>query len=248
MFRHSSNSIILCAAIMLSLAGVQECVASPPLYTCANIASSGCRFGNPSVRCPSVCSYFFDAVEAALVNDPSALYTLQRAFFPDGEQRPNVVDIYLTLILEQVVDLPCDSEMNKFRDTPISLLNGQNDILDNFYNDSEITYSRREFRWHHVWTSAVLTNVIERESLGLISTINTLAYITRLYSEAQFTVIVTSQQTDFQPREVTFLELSVPVLLCLPNNTEDTLQGAWEGIMPWVRNACLKLACDRYLL
>ena len=222
------------AAALLILAGVQTCFSSPPLYSCATIPYSGCSFGNPSVKCPSVCSYFFDAVETALVSDSSALYTLQRAFFPDGEQKPNVVDIYVSLVLEQAVNLSCDSELNIFRNERIASLSGQN-ASSLCSNDSGLSCIRKEYRWHHVWTSAVLTNVIERESLGLISSINSLAYITRLYSEAQFNVIVTTQNKDFQPREVTFLELIVPSLLCLPsNNTEATFRGAWEEIIPWV--------------
>ena len=208
--------------------------ASPPLHTCANIPFSDCRFGDPSSRCPSVCSYFFDAVETALVNDASILYSLQRAFFPKGEQRPNVVDIYVTLILEQAVDLPCNSDVNDYRDRSIAELReiDLSNVCNGSTNSNNCT--RREYRWHHVWTSAVLTNVIERESLGLISSINTVAYITRLYSESQTNVIITEQERDFQPRETVFLELNVPHLLCLPNNTEATLQSAWEDILPWV--------------
>ena len=213
---------------VFGLAGVQG---SPPLRTCANVPFRGCRFGDPSSQCPSVCSYFFDAVETALVNDTSALYTLQRAFFPEGQQRPNVIDIYVTLILEQAVDLSCDSELNDYRDRSIAEVRGLD--LSNICNGSN-NCTRREYRWHHVWTSAVLTNVIERESLGLISSINTVAYVTRLYSESQTGVIITSQVTDFQPRETAFLELNIPNLLCLPNNTEATLQNAWEDILPWV--------------
>ena len=224
---------IVFSVTVFSLAGVQ---ASPPLRFCANIPFSGCRFGDPSSQCPSVCSYFYDAVENALVDDASALYTLQRAFFPEGQQRPNVVDIYITLILEEAVDLPCDSELNSYRDRSIAELRGLD--LNNVCNSSN-NCTRKEYRWHHVWTNAVLTNVIERESLGLISSINTVAYITRLYSESQTNVIITNQETDFQPRETAFLELNIPILLCLPNNTEATLQSAWEDILPWV---CL-LAC-----
>ena len=220
---------------VFSLVGVQVCSASPTLRTCANIPFRDCRFGNPSVQCPSVCSYFFDAVETALVDDPSALYTLQRAFFPEGEQRPNVVDIYITLVLEQAVDLPCDSNLNDYRDSRISELSGLD--LSNVCNSSSFNNfncTQKEYRWHHVWTSAVLTNVIERESLGLISSINTVAFITRLYSNSQTSVIAKTQERDFQPRETAFLELNVPNLLCLPNNTEATLQSAWEEILPWV--------------
>ena len=216
-----------------SLSGVQVCSGSPPLRTCANIPFSGCRFGDPTSRCPSVCSYFFDAVETALVNDASALYALQRAFFPEGQQQPNVVDIYVTLVLEQAVGLPCDSELNDFRDMDIAELQSEQDLI-NVCNGSSNNCTQLEFRWHHVWTSGVLTNVIERESLGLISSINTLAFVTRLYSESQTNVIITNRDTDFQPRETAFLELNIPVLLCLPNNTEATLQSAWEDILPWV--------------
>ena len=220
---------------------VQVCLASPPLHTCANIPYTGCRFGDPSSRCPSICSYFFDAVETALVSDASALYALQRAFFPEGEQRPNVVDIYVTLILDQAIDLPCNSDLNVYRDRSIDELRGLNlsGVCTGSGNGTSgshtyCNFTRKEYRWHHVWTSAVLTNVIERESLGLISSINTVAYITRLYSESQTSVIITEQERDFQPRETTFLELSVSNLLCLPNNTEATLQSAWEDILPWV--------------
>ena len=205
---------LLFTAIVWSLAAlVQVCTSSPPLYTCATIPHSGCMFGNQLVRCPSVCSYFFDAIENALVNDKSSLYTLQRAFFPDGEQKPNVVDIYTTLILDQVIDVPCDSEFNIFRNvstnnindglvslggmdsTITSLCSDDGDLL--CYNESthtvtwnrgsqinasfcksNVSCSRKEYRWHHVWSNAVLTNVIERESLGLISSINSVAYIT----------------------------------------------------------------------
>ena len=152
-------------------------------------------------------------------------------FFPEGEQKPSVVDIYITLILEQVIDVPCDSHLNMFRDEDINNLRTVNITL--FCNNS-LNCSRQEYKWHHVWTSAVLTNVIERESLGLISSINSFAYITRLYSEAQTNVIITSQPRDFQPRETAFLELNVSNLLCLPNYTEATLQRAWEEILPWV--------------
>ena len=70
----------------LILAAVQLCTSSPPLHTCAAIPHRGCRFGTDQpTRCPSVCSYFFDAIESALVGDKSSLYTLQRAFFPEGE-------------------------------------------------------------------------------------------------------------------------------------------------------------------
>ena len=219
----------------IGLLGLQLSSATS-LYACAEIPLRGCRFSNLSSDCPSVCSYFFDAIEAALVSDKSALYTLQRAFFPEGEQRPNVVDIYITLILNQVVDLPCDSELNDFRDASIDRLSEMSleetcrvGLITNRYN-----CTRREYRWHHVWTSAVLTNVIERESLGLISSINTVAYITRLYSESQTSVVITRQERDFQPRETAFIELNVPNLLCLPNNTETTLRSAWEDILPWV--------------
>ena len=208
------------------------CLTSPPLRTCANVPFSSCRFGDASSRCPSVCSYFFDAVETALVGDASALYSLQRAFFPEGQQQPNVVDIYVTLILEQAIDLPCDSEINEYRDRTVAELRKMN--LSNVNVCSGSNCTRLEYRWHHVWTSGVLTNVIERESLGLISSINTMAHITRLYSESQTNVIVTNIESDFQPRETAFLELNIPILLCLPNNTEATLQGAWEDILPWV--------------
>jgi hypothetical protein len=223
--------IVFLVAIF-SLAGVQVCSTSPPLRTCANVPFSGCRFGDASSRCPSVCSYFFDAVETALVGDASALYTLQRAFFPEGQQPPNVVDIYVTLVLEQAVGLPCDSELNDYRDRTIAEVRGLDLSASNICSGGNCT--RQEYRWHHVWTSAVLTNVIERESLGLISSINTLAYITQLYSESQTNVIVRNEESDFQPRETAFLELNIPILLCLPNNTEATLQSAWEDILPWV--------------
>ena len=229
MLKFTQFGIVLLVAVS-SLAGVQVCSASPPLRTCANIPFSGCRFGDPSSQCPSVCSYFFDAVETALIDDTSVLYTLQRAFFPEGQQQPNVIDIYVTLIVEQAIDLPCDSELNDYRDRNIAELRELN--LTDVCNGRNCT--RQEYRWHHVWTSAVLTNVIERESLGLISSINTVAYITRLYSESQTNVIVTNQESDFQPRETAFLELNIPNLLCLPNNTEATLQSAWEDILPWV--------------
>ena len=220
---------------LFSLFRVHLSSASPPLGTCANVPFSGCRFGSRSSMCPSVCSYFFDAIEDALVSDTSALYTLQRAFFPEGEQRPNVVDIYITLILDQAVDLPCDSELNDYRNRSIAEL-GDLDLNDICDSSSAINYNctTKEYRWHHVWTSTVLTNVIERESLGLISSINTVAYITRLYSESQTSVVITRQERDFQPRETAFVELNVPNLLCLPNNTEATLRSAWEDILPWV--------------
>ncbi len=217
------------------------CSTSPPLRTCANVPFSGCRFGDPSSRCPSVCSYFFDAVETALVGDASALYTLQRAFFPEGQQPPNVIDIYVTLVLEQAVGLPCDSELNDYRDRTIAEVRGLDLSASNVCSGTGSNCTRQEYRWHHVWTSGVLTNVIERESLGLISSINTVAYITRLYSESQTNVIVRNEESDFQPRETAFLELNIPILLCLPNNTEATLQGAWEDILPWVcMHACLQ--------
>ena len=227
----NSVGIVFFVAVF-SLAGVQVCLTSPPLRTCANVPFSSCRFGDASSRCPSVCSYFFDAVETALVGDASALYSLQRAFFPEGQQQPNVVDIYVTLILEQAIDLPCDSEINDYRDRTVAELRKMN--LSNVNVCSGSNCTRLEYRWHHVWTSSVLTNVIERESLGLISSINTMAYITRLYSESQTNVIITNKESDFQPRETAFLELNIPILLCLPNNTEATLQGAWEDILPWV--------------
>ena len=205
---------------------------SPPLYTCASIPNDSC---DRSVNCPSVCSYFFDAVESALVTDNSALYTLQRAFFPSGEQQPSVVDIYVTLILEQVVNVSCDSELNSFRNERIDSLMNATSISSLCNNISNLNCIRQEFKWHHVWSSAVLTKVIERESLGLISSINSLAFITRLYSESQTSVIVSTEPRDFQPREVAFLELLVPSLLCLPSDTNSTLRSAWEEILPWVR-------------
>ena len=229
---------IIIIATSLSFAGIQVCVSSPPLRTCARISSSGCRFSDPSVRCPSDCSYFFDAVETALVNDTSALYTLQRAFFPDGEQKPAVVDIYITLIMEQAVDLPCDNEL--VGDVSLASLGVQNDIVKSLCANAStelFNCSRKQYRWHHVWTSAVLTNVIERESLGLISSINSVAFVSLLYSESQTSVIVTTKRRDFQPREAAFLELTIPGLLCLPSEPEVTLKNVWEEILPWVSNA-----------
>lgn len=218
---------------VLILAAIQLCTSSPPLYTCATIPHMACTFGTDQpTRCPSVCSYFFDAIESALVGDKSSLYTLQRAFFPEGKQKPTVVDIYTTLILEQVIDVPCDSDRNVFRDEDISNLQAMN-MSSLCNNNSDLSCSRMEYRWHHVWTSGVLANVIERESLGLISSINSFAYITRLYSEAQI-VRITTRSKNFQPRETAFLELNIPNLLCLPDDANTTLKSAWEEILPWV--------------
>ena len=114
MFSQGTTTIII-TFLSLNLTGVQVCVSSPALHTCARIPFDSCSFDNQSEECPSDCSYFFDAMEAALVNDKSALYSLQRAFFPTGEQKPNIVDIYTTLILEQAIDLSCDSERNIFK-------------------------------------------------------------------------------------------------------------------------------------
>ena len=229
--------MVFMVVISLTFAAVQVCVSSPPLRTCARIPSSGCRFNDPSVRCPSDCSYFFDAVETALVNDANVLYTLQRAFFPDGEQKPAVVDIYVTLIFEQAVNLPCDI----FEDVSLAFLEEQSDIVELLCaNATEFEFfncSRKQYRWHHVWTSTVLTNVIERESLGLISSINSVAFVSLLYSESQTSVIVTTKRRDFQPREAAFLELTIPGLLCLPSEPEVTLKNVWEEILPWVSNA-----------
>ena len=217
--------------LLISSVEVQVCESSPPLYTCASIPNGSC---DRSANCPSVCSYFFDAVENALVTDNSALYTLQRAFFPSGEQQPSVVDIYVTLILEQVVNVSCDSELNSFRNERIDSLDNLSNVSALCDANPDLNCIRREFKLHHVWSSGVLTSLIERESLGLISSINSLAFITRLYSESQISVIVTSEQTDFQPRETAFLEIIVPSLLCLPNDTDAAFRRVWEDILPWV--------------
>ena len=223
--------LLFTAVVAMALIEVPFVQCSPPLSSCASIPDEGC---DGLENCPSVCSYFFDAVENALVTDNSALYTLQRAFFPNGEQKPSVVDIYVTLVLEQVVDLPCDSELNNLRNEQIDSLSNV-DMNDLCNNNTDFNCSRKELKWHHVWSGGVLTKVIERESLGLISSINSLAFITRLYSESQTNVIVSIERRDFQPREVAFLKLIVPSLVCLPNDTESSIRSAWEDILPWVR-------------
>ena len=229
------TTVIIITLLLLNLAGVQVCVSSPALRTCARIPFDSCSFDNQSEECPSDCSYFFDAMEAALVNDSSALYSLQRAFFPNGEQKPRVVDIYMTLILEQAIDLSCDSERNIFRNETIASLNRQS-VINVCNSNSEVNCTRKEYRWHHVWTSSVLTRTIERESLGLLSSINSIAYITLQYSLSQTSVIVATERTEFQPREKAFLELIIPSLHCLPKEPEMTLKNAWEEILPWVCN------------
>ena len=49
------------------------------------------------------CSYYYDLLENALLNDSDNVYRLQRAFFPPNGDTPSEVDIGVTIIVGEIV-------------------------------------------------------------------------------------------------------------------------------------------------
>ena len=212
---------VVCTCISV----MQLSSAAPTLGTC----------GQPT---QDVCSYFFNALELAFVNNSDVPYALQRAFFPTGTISPLLLDVHTTVTVTNIPSVQCTDEDFQYRSSSIHTLPPVDQLCIN-YNCTSMTW-----RWTHQWSQTVINFVIGKENLDLLQDVNFIAYATAAFNSFDTGTLInflqgSNTRENSTSSEVRF-SLIIPSLHCIPS--EDALLEAWGDIVPWVSH------CKKHLL
>ena len=176
------------------------------------------------------CSFFFDHLEDAFTDDPNIPYTLQRAFFPVGRLPPLRTDIQTEITVTTVPDIDCTDNGFVFGNQDISSLPNISTLCSMYQCTS------RSYIFEHRWIRTILSFVIEKEDLGFLASVNTIAFAASVFNQIDFS------RAEFEfPENISIVDLSdsmvrfnihIQNLPCVPE--ELVLLNAWEDILPWV--------------
>ena len=222
--------------------------------------SSMCQAQHTFQTCaedPGTCSYFFDAIRDRFF-ERSILHTLRKAFFPTRGLGPTLVDIFMTVRIEQMPSISCTSSEYSSANQPITTTIRVEDVCNAgtmASGSDSYTCVSRQWNWQHQWSRSIINFVIEREDLEFLQDTNFISFASAFFNNFDTTVFsinrdsaiiensTNSSVASIRGEATLRFFLTIPFLPCTPS--EELMRTAWEDILPWVG---LHKPCRRSLL